>query len=39
VLIQEQGTEQEEAQEPAPELVVEEFPAVPVPEGKPRLYA
>jgi hypothetical protein len=35
VLIQEQVTEQGEAQESAPELVIEELPAAPVQEGKP----
>jgi hypothetical protein len=39
MLIQEQGTEQGEAQEPAPELVIEELPTALVPKGKPRFYA
>jgi hypothetical protein len=39
VLIQEQGTEQGEAQELAPELITEELPATPASEGKPRFYA
>jgi hypothetical protein len=36
VLIQEQEAQQEEAREPAPELVAEEPPAAPAFEGKPR---
>jgi hypothetical protein len=36
VLIQEQEAQQEEAREPAPELVAEEPPAAPRFEGKPR---
>jgi hypothetical protein len=39
VLILEQGTEKGEAQESAPEPVIEELPAAPVPEGKPQFYA
>jgi hypothetical protein len=35
VLILEQGTEQEEVQEPAPEPAIEELPVAPTPEGKP----
>jgi hypothetical protein len=34
-----QGTEQGEAQERAPEPVIEELPAAPVSEGKPQFYA
>jgi hypothetical protein len=36
VLIQEQEAQQEEAREPAPEIVAEEPPVVPAFEGKPR---
>jgi hypothetical protein len=36
VLIQEQEKQQEEAQEPAPELVAKEPPAAPSFQGKPR---
>ena len=39
VLIQESEAQQEEAREPAPELVAEEPPAAPAFEGKPRFYA
>jgi hypothetical protein len=39
VLITEQGTVQEEDQEQAPESVVEDLPAAPAIEGKPRFYA
>jgi hypothetical protein len=39
VLIPEQGTKQEEVQEPAPEPAIEELRAAPAPEGKPRFYA
>jgi hypothetical protein len=39
VLIQELEAQQEEAREPAPELVTEESPAAPTIEGKPRFYA
>jgi hypothetical protein len=39
VLIQEQGAEQEEARELAPEPVTEELPVTPTSEGKPRFYA
>jgi hypothetical protein len=39
VLIQEPEAHQEEAREPAPELVAEESPAGPAIEGKPRFYA
>jgi hypothetical protein len=39
VLIQELEGQQEEAREPAPELVTEESPAAPTIEGKPRFYA
>jgi hypothetical protein len=38
VLISEQGTKQGEAQEPAPEHVIEELPTTPVHEGKPLFY-
>jgi hypothetical protein len=37
VLIPEQGTVQEEDQEPAPETATEDLPATPAFEGKPRL--
>jgi hypothetical protein len=36
VLIPEQGTVQEEDQEPAPETATEDLPAAPTFEGKPR---
>ena len=36
VLIPEQGTVQEEDQEPAPETATEDLPAAPAFEGKPR---
>jgi hypothetical protein len=39
VLIPEQGTVQEEDQEPAPEIAIEDLPAPPGFEGKPRFYA
>jgi hypothetical protein len=39
VLIQELEAQQEEAREPASELVAEESPAAPVFEDKPRFYA
>jgi hypothetical protein len=39
VLILEQGVEQEEVHEPAPELATEDLPAKPTPEGKPWFYA
>jgi hypothetical protein len=39
VLIQDQEAQQEEDWELAPELVVEEPPAAPAFEGKPRFYA
>ena len=39
VLIQESEAQQEEAREPAPELVAEEPPAAPAFEGKPLFYA
>jgi hypothetical protein len=39
VLIPEQGTEQREAQEPAPEPVIEELPTAPAPKGKSQFYA
>jgi hypothetical protein len=39
VLIPEQGTVQEEDQEQAPEAAIEDLPAVPAIEGKPRFYA
>jgi hypothetical protein len=39
VLIPEQGTVQEEDQEPAPKTAIEDFPAAPTFEGKPRFYA
>jgi hypothetical protein len=37
VLIQEQEARQEEAREPAPELVAEEPPSAPAIEGKPNI--
>jgi hypothetical protein len=39
VLIQEPEGQQEEAREPAPELIAEESLAAPAIEGKPRFYA
>ena len=39
VLIPEQGVDQEESQEPAPEPATEDIPAAPTPQGKPRFYA
>jgi hypothetical protein len=39
VLIPEQGTVQEEDQEQAPEAAIEDLPAAPSIEGKPRFYA
>jgi hypothetical protein len=39
VLIPEQGTVQEEDQEPAPETAIKDLPAAPAIEGKPRFYA
>ena len=39
MLIQEQGTEQGEAQEPAPKPVAEELPAASASEGKLQFYA
>jgi hypothetical protein len=39
ILTQEQEAEQEEAREPAPELVAKEPSAAPTFEGKPRFYA
>jgi hypothetical protein len=39
VLIPEQGTVQEEDQEPAPDAATEDLPAPPAFEGKPRFYA
>jgi hypothetical protein len=36
VLIPEQGTVQEEDQEPAPETTIEDLPAAPASEGQPR---
>jgi hypothetical protein len=39
VLIQEPEAQQEEAREPAPELIAEESPAAPAIEGKPQFYA
>jgi hypothetical protein len=39
VLIPEQGTVHEEDQEPAPEPAIEDLPAAPTFEGKPRFYA
>jgi hypothetical protein len=39
VLIHEQGTVQEEDQEQAPEAAIEDLPAAPAIEGKPRFYA
>jgi hypothetical protein len=38
LLIQEQGTEQGEAQKPSPEPIIEELPATPASEGKPQFY-
>jgi hypothetical protein len=39
VLIPEQGAIHEEDQEPAPEPAIEDLPAAPTIEGKPRFYA
>jgi hypothetical protein len=39
VLIPEQGTVQEEDQEQPPEAAIEDLPAAPAIEGKPRFYA
>ena len=39
VLIPEQGPIQEEDQEQAPEAAIEDLPAAPAIEGKPRFYA
>jgi hypothetical protein len=39
VLVPEQGTVQEEDQEPAPETATEDLPTAPAIEGKPRFYA
>jgi hypothetical protein len=39
VLIPEQGTVHEEGQESAPEPAIEDLPAAPAIEGKPRFYA
>ena len=39
VLIIEQGAVHEEDQEPAPEPAIEDLPAAPAVEGKPRFYA
>jgi hypothetical protein len=39
VLIPEQGAVQEEGQEQAPETAIEDLPAAPTSEGKPRFYA
>jgi hypothetical protein len=39
VLIPEKGTVQEEDQEQAPEAAIEDLPAAPAIEGKPRFYA
>jgi hypothetical protein len=39
VLIPEQGTVQEEDKEKAPETAIEDLPAAPAIEGKPRFYA
>jgi hypothetical protein len=39
VLIPEQGTVQEEDQEQASEAAIEDLPAAPAIEGKPRFYA
>jgi hypothetical protein len=39
VLIPEQGTVQEEDQEQTPEATIEDLPAAPAIEGKPRFYA
>jgi hypothetical protein len=38
ILVPEQGAAQEVAQEPAPELAIEDLPA-PALEGKPKFYA
>jgi hypothetical protein len=39
MLIPEEGANQEEVQELAPEPTTEDFPAVPAIEGKPQFYA
>jgi hypothetical protein len=39
VLIPEQGAVHEEDQEQAPEIAIEDLPAAPAIEGKPRFYA
>jgi hypothetical protein len=39
MLIPEQGPIQEEDQEQAPETAIEDLPAAPAIEGKPRFYA
>jgi hypothetical protein len=39
VLIPEQGAVHEEDQEPAPESAIEDLPAAPAIEGKPRFFA
>ena len=39
MLIPEQGADQEEVQEPAPEPATEDFSTTPTIEGKPRFYA
>jgi hypothetical protein len=39
VLIPEQGAIHEEDQEPVPEPTIEDLPAAPTIEGKPRFYA
>jgi hypothetical protein len=39
VLIPKQGTVQEEDQEQAPDASIEDLPAAPAIEGKPRFYA
>jgi hypothetical protein len=39
VLIPEQGAVHEEDQEQAPEIAIEDLPAAPTIEGKPRFYA
>jgi hypothetical protein len=39
MLVPKQGAVHEEDQEPAPEPVIEDLPAAPTIEGKPRFYA
>jgi hypothetical protein len=39
VIILEEGAVHEEDQEPAPEPAIEDLPAAPAIEGKPRFYA